>query len=202
MNTPLDALSAIVFAIVFLCWMIFAIAFILRRKPNQATTERKRARASILGIILQALSFAIIWSAPRQMFTQITSLSEPLEVALAALTVALAVGSVWITASAVRTLGKEWSLTARVVEDHRLITSGPYRFVRHPIYTGMFGLLIATGLAYSHWIAFFVAIAIFTTGTIIRVRSEEKLLRETFGHQYDLYARRVPMILPFSFRKG
>jgi protein-S-isoprenylcysteine O-methyltransferase len=82
------------------------------------------------------------------------------------------------------------------VEGHKLATTGPYRFVRHPIYTGMFGMLVATGLAISHWLALLVAIFIFLAGSVIRVRSEEKLLREAFGSDFDAYARRVSTILP------
>lgn len=76
------------------------------------------------------------------------------------------------------------------------LTRGPYGRVRHPIYTGMFGLLLATGLAISHWMALAAAIALFWTGTVIRVRREEKLLRQAFGTRFEEYARRVPAVLP------
>jgi protein-S-isoprenylcysteine O-methyltransferase Ste14 len=69
--------------------------------------------------------------------------------------------------------------------------------VRNPIYTGMFGMLLATGFAVSHWIGLLLAIIIFGIGTFIRVRSEEKLLRETFGREFDEYAQRVPAVIPF-----
>ena len=98
--------------------------------------------------------------------------------------------------AAVKTLGKEWSITARLLEGHQLATRGPYRVVRHPIYTGMFGMLLATGLTISYWFTLIFAVALFFIGTIIRVRSEEKLLREQFGVQFDAYAERVPALLP------
>ena len=94
-------------------------------------------------------------------------------------------------------MGKQWSLEARVLKGHKLITQGPYRIVRNPIYTGMLGMLIATGLAVSHWIGLVAGMIMFAIGTFIRVRSEEKLLRETFGNEWDEYARRVPAVVPF-----
>ena len=89
----------------------------------------------------------------------------------------LAAGSVWLCISAIRTLGQQWSLAARVVEGHKLVTQGPYSFVRNPIYSGMLGMLLATGLAVSHWLGLLAALVLFSLGTAIRVRSEAALLR-------------------------
>lgn len=147
-------------------------------------------------MVLLGLSYAVIWSVHRQPFTPIASLGQTAELVFAVITIAIASVSVWIVMAAVRTLGKEWSITARVVEGHKLAVHGPYRFVRHPIYTGLFGMLLATGLAISNWIALVAAVGFFFIGTVIRVRSEERLLRETFGSEFESYARRVSAILP------
>jgi len=112
------------------------------------------------------------------------------------LTILLAVTSVLFCAAAIRTLGRQWSLAARVVEGHKLVTQGPYSIVRNPIYTGMFGMLLATGLAVSHWIGLTLAVVMFAIGTFIRVHSEERLLREMFGIEFDEYARRVRAVIP------
>ena len=118
------------------------------------------------------------------------------EVALAGLTLAMAAASVWLVNAASRRLGKQWALAARLVEGHDLITEGPYRLVRNPIYTGMFGLLLATGLAMSRGTVLMAAAAVFLAGTLIRIRSEEKLLRQAFGAAFDEYARRVQALIP------
>jgi len=102
-----------------------------------------------------------------------------------------------VCGGAVRSLGKQWVLAARLLEGHKLVTEGPYNVVRNPIYTGMFGMLLATGFAVSHWLGLSIAIVIFAIGTFIRVRSEEKLLREAFGGEFDEYARKVPAVIPF-----
>jgi protein-S-isoprenylcysteine O-methyltransferase Ste14 len=60
----------------------------------------------------------------------------------------------------------------------------------------MFGLMVATGLAYSTWWALGAAILVFLLGNRIRIRAEEKLLREAFGERFDDYARRVPAFFP------
>ncbi len=75
------------------------------------------------------------------------------------------------------------------MEGHKLVTDGPYRRARNPIYAGMLGMLVATGQAVSHWLGLAAALVMFGIGTAIRVRSEEKLLRGAFGAEFDAYAR-------------
>jgi protein-S-isoprenylcysteine O-methyltransferase Ste14 len=111
-------------------------------------------------------------------------------------TLTIAVGSIWLVFSAVQALGAQWAYVARVTEGHRLITEGPYGWVRNPIYAGMLGMMLATGLAVSNWIAFPIAITVFGVGTYIRVSREEKLLHSEFGAQWEEYKRRVPAVLP------
>lgn len=195
MRITFEFLPTLVFAVVMLCWFVFASTFLLRKKPP-SPPDQKRERGSLIGVALQGISYGIVWGVRREAFTPIGSGSEPVAIAASVLAILAAVGSVWLITNAVKTLGKEWSVTARVVEGHKLATSGPYAHVRHPIYTGMLGMLVATGLAISHWAALIVALVIFFVGTIIRVRSEERLLREAFGQDFENYARRVPAIVP------
>ena len=191
-------LPTLVFVLVMLCWFAFAGIFLLRKKPP-SPPDQKRAPGSLFGVALQGLSYGIVWGVHRPMFSPFVGSSEAIEVVAGVLAVGSAVGSVWLIMKALKTLGKEWSLTARLVEGHQLATDGPYAYVRHPIYTGMLGMLVATGLAVSHWAALLAALVIFFVGTIIRVRSEEKLLRGKFGEKFEAYARRVPAILPGLF---
>jgi protein-S-isoprenylcysteine O-methyltransferase Ste14 len=179
------------------CWWIFGLTFWLRKQPPRAL-EAKRDRTSLFGLSLQAAAYFVVWSSPlrRGQFAAATYGSPAAEWGMAALTVAIAVASVWLVNSAARRLGKQWALTARLVEGHALIQDGPYAFVRNPIYTGMFGMLLATGLAAGRWIPLPIAIALFMVGTYIRIRSEERLLREAFGGEFEEYARKVPALIP------
>jgi len=192
------ALHAAVCAVVAGAWIAFEVVFVLflRRRPTQKGAEHRRDAKSRVGFALQSLSYVVVLAFMRERFTHLASLGEMSDIALALLTAALAVGSVWLVRSALGTLGAQWSLTARVLADHKLITTGVYRRVRHPIYTGMLGMLLATALAASGWSGLLAGLIVFWTGTLIRVRSEERLLRATFGAEYEDYARRVPAVLP------
>lgn len=190
-----QSIPTLVFALVMICWFVFAGVFVFRRKP-EAAPEQRRETGSIFGVVLQAAAYAIVWSIHRPAFSPVASFNRIFEIVAAVGTVAVAVVSTGIVMAAVKALGKEWSITARLVEGHQLATGGPYRLVRHPIYTGMFGMLLATGLAISYWYCLLAAIVVFFIGTIIRVRSEEKLLRQQFGREFEAYAERVPAMLP------
>ncbi|HEX3228768.1 MAG TPA: isoprenylcysteine carboxylmethyltransferase family protein [Pyrinomonadaceae bacterium] len=184
------------FVMVMLCWFTFAASFLFHKKPP-SPPDKKRDQWSFVGIALQGTGFAIVWVVRRAWFTPILSLGKLAEITVAILAMALAAGSVWLCISAIRTLGQQWSLAARVVEGHELVTQGPYSVVRNPIYTGMLGMLLATGLAVSHWLGLLISLVVFSIGTAIRVRSEAALLRETFGQEFEEYARRVPAVIPY-----
>jgi protein-S-isoprenylcysteine O-methyltransferase Ste14 len=179
-----------------LSWFAFVLTFLVHKKPP-SPPDKKRDPSSIIGIVLQGVSYGIVWTIRRVWFTPMFGSNKYLEIGLALLTMLLAIASVWFCATAIRTLGEQWSLAARVVEGHKLVTEGPYSIVRNPIYTGMFGMLLATGLAVSHWIGLATAIIFFAIGTLIRVRSEENLLREMFGPEFEEYAHEVPAVIPY-----
>lgn len=191
----LEFLPTLVLAVVMLCWFAFGAIFVLRKQPPSAP-DVKRDRSSIIGFALQALSYGMVLGARLEPFTLIISGSEPLAIIASIVAVLMAVSSVSLIMAAVKTLGREWSVTARLVEGHRLATGGPYAYVRHPIYTGMLGMLLATGIAVSDWIVIIVALVVFFIGTIIRVRSEEKLLSGAFGPEFDVYSQTVRAIIP------
>jgi protein-S-isoprenylcysteine O-methyltransferase Ste14 len=116
--------------------------------------------------------------------------------ALALLTVAFFAFTWW---ARIR-LGKLWSATITTKEDHRVIDTGPYAVVRHPIYTGIIGAIIATALAKATLLAI-VGAALVILGLWLKARIEEEFLVEELGSEpYASYRARVPMLVPFGPR--
>ncbi len=187
---------------VLVAWIIIGPAF-LRGRAKSAKENKRRDGLSRLGILIQAIAFALSWMGPWWMFAPRSPGMHP---ALALLAVGVAFSGSFLVISAVRTLGRQWSLTARITEGHELVTTGPYSLVRNPIYTGMWGLQLGTCTAFSAgWLGYkMVAITavIYYVGTMLRVKSEEKLLRAEFGDAFDEYARRVPAIIPLPGRRS
>jgi protein-S-isoprenylcysteine O-methyltransferase Ste14 len=93
-------------------------------------------------------------------------------------------------------LGRLWSGFVTLKEDHRVVDSGPYGLVRHPIYTGAMFAALMTALIRASPIAL-VGFCLFTLGFWMTARIEERFLRDQLGAgAYDDYARRVGMLVP------
>lgn len=176
-------------------WFAFAAIFFRRRRPA-SSAEKTRDPMGSVGLVLQGVGFGIAWSIRRPPTVPILETSFPVLVAIAVLDVAIAAASVALCSWSVRHLGRQWSLAARLVEDHHLVTGGPYRHVRNPIYTGMLGMLVATGLAVSRPLGLLLGLGVFVAGTLIRIPAEERLLRTAFGETWDAWARRTPALIP------
>ncbi len=179
------------------CWWLFALTFWLRPRPPRVR-EAKRDWTSLLGLLLQAAGYCCVTFPPllRGSFVPLSTPPQVVQWGRALLALVLAIGSVYLVNLAARRLGKHWALAARLLEGHTLIQEGPYRFVRNPIYTGMLGMLLATSLALGQWLPLLPAIFLFFAGTWVRVRSEERLLREAFGPEFEAYTRNVPALIP------
>jgi len=98
-----------------------------------------------------------------------------------------------------RDLGRNWSVSLEVRDQHRLITDGIYRHVRHPMYTAFFLWAVAQAFLLPNWIAGPSGLVGFGTLFLFRVFREEQMMRETFGAEYDAYSRRTKRIVPWLF---
>ena len=94
------------------------------------------------------------------------------------------------------TLGRSWSDTPRMIREQALITSGPYQFIRHPIYTAFLLILGATLLISANWLIGLAWIGMTALEVISRIGFEENLMLEYFGDQYRVYMKKTGRLLP------
>lgn len=92
-------------------------------------------------------------------------------------------------------LGRNWSGTVTIKQDHELITNGPYALVRHPIYTGLLAAFVGSALARGEWRGV-LAVLVAWAALWRKLRLEERWMVERFGEQYKTYSRRVPALVP------
>lgn len=174
----------------FAAFVALLLAAAARR--GEKSGERRAAR-SWLGVAIQAIGFLVVGYGPLHVALASDS---ALALAQAALVVALMALCVGLFLAASRAMGRNWSIVARTRNDHDLVTEGPFAWIRHPIYTGLFGYLLAMAIAFGHWGGLILGVPLYWIGTMMRVAQEERLLRAQFGNAYDGYARRVKRFVP------
>jgi protein-S-isoprenylcysteine O-methyltransferase Ste14 len=100
---------------------------------------------------------------------------------------------------AVSTLRGFFSYTVQIKEGHRVVERGPYRFVRHPAYTGSLLTILGVGFALQSWGAVLVMAVVFGLTFGYRIRVEEKTLVASLGEEYLQYSKRVKRLIPYVF---
>lgn len=109
----------------------------------------------------------------------------------------LATGSVLWLWWVFHTIGSNISETVLIKETHELVTSGPYRWIRHPLYAGALLFLFSLGLAFEDWVVFGYAIAGLLAFRLLVIPVEEEKLLEAFGEDYECYQSRTGSLLPW-----
>jgi protein-S-isoprenylcysteine O-methyltransferase Ste14 len=176
--------------------LLFAATLVVLRWRRREDAGGTRAGRSMLGIAVQGGAFVIVALGGARVTL------DPLgtrALLAAAITASLMAGAWTLFVWATTTMGRNWSLVARTRADHRLVTDGPFAWVRHPIYTALALVVIAMAVAMGHVARLPVALAVYALGTWLRVRIEERLLHTAFADDYDRYAARVKRFLPGLF---
>jgi protein-S-isoprenylcysteine O-methyltransferase Ste14 len=188
---------AVCVGVVGVVWVAGALynAFRSAHSVSHAPGERSRGRpsltagdGSLIGVAVVCVGLAIVG---RRYFDGLAV--EALWVRVVGLVVLIA--STGLTLWARFSLGTMWSMAPRVKGDRRLRTRGPYAVTRHPIYTGLLGMMLGATLlsGIGQWIVLFpVGLVLFE----VKIRMEEHLLVATFPDEYPRYRRRVPQLVP------
>ena len=175
------------------CWGVVVVVWVLGAiyYARRATRERRRQRIVPVeaGIVIVAwVAIAVLSNREgRHLFDGALAIRIPGLVLLVAATAF----TLWARLS----LSTMWSVSAIVRDDHQLRTHGPYAVTRHPIYTGLLGMLIGTMLlsGIGRWIQLtLIGVVAFGFKTIV----EERLMMSTFPEAYPRYRERVPRLVP------
>ncbi|MGH3673513.1 MAG: methyltransferase family protein [Pseudonocardiaceae bacterium] len=185
--------------IVSVCWGLFALVWLAGAAYNarRAPAVRERSADVSTWLIGLAAVLVLVRLVPAGIWRPITVEARWLVVPGVVVLVAATVFTLWARAA----LGTMWTSSAVVKEDHVLCTIGPYGITRHPIYTGLLGMLAGTALidGLGRWAAFFV-LGVLLVG--MKIRAEERLLGRALGGAYDQYRQRVPLLIPRPPRRS
>src|SRR3954454_7534604 len=179
---------------VFGLGVVWMLQFVLLRAKERGTPA-KTAPNSRWGIVVQMLSSWAIFL-PEQ-----RSPIQAVETWRFVTGIAFGLVGIWLASTGVRHLGKQWRIIAALNHDHQLVTSGPYRDVRHPIYASMLAMFIMSALFLGRLPWWPVGMAPFLAGIEIRIHEEDRLLRDRFGSRFEDWKREVPAYLPLIRRQ-
>ncbi|MGA7704033.1 MAG: isoprenylcysteine carboxylmethyltransferase family protein [Solirubrobacteraceae bacterium] len=176
----------------FLLW--FVIESVIRRRSRGDSVESEDWTYSLMGILL----IAGIAGATVVASTNVAPLPGSAEWVVAAGVILLWLG-VAFRLWAIFTLGRFFKLTVTIQEGHRVVDRGPYRWLRHPSYTGALLAGAGIGLALDDWLSIVVLLGAMAIAYLIRIPVEERALLEEFGEDYADYAARTSRLVPGLF---
>lgn len=176
------------------CWCIFVIVWLI----NAFRTKRAAERQSVPSALAHRIPVGVGWwmlvvpkwpgfmgrqAIPRTAFSQ-------------SIGAAICILGLLFTLWARQTLAGNWSSDVTFKQNHELIRTGPYRIVRHPIYTGLLVMLLGTAI-YIGQVRGGVSLLLVTIGFWIKLGQEERLLLRHFPDAYLVYRREVKALVPF-----
>ena len=161
-----------------------------RRAPGEVQRDRGTA-VLIIGSIVVAIGLAIAAVSSFEALA-IPIARWPLFVA-GLLVEWTGIGLAWW---ATRTLGRFYRPVVTIYEDHEVVTSGPYRYVRHPIYSGAMVVMVGVGLALGNWLSLALCILLPLAAYVARIRVEEGALEDALGDRYRQYEQGKARLVP------
>jgi protein-S-isoprenylcysteine O-methyltransferase Ste14 len=171
-------------------WLAWWYPYFFRAPKLQKRESITVSTPSRAGLLLETLAifFVCLFRIPGAPRTNLGI------IAAALLFGAVGVVLMW---TAIQHLGRQFRIYAGLYHDHQLVRTGPYAFVRHPIYASLLAMTVSTGLLLARWPWLLAAIALSIAGTEIRVRTEDQLLSSRFGADFSAYRKSVSAYLPF-----
>ncbi len=184
-------------AFVILCWVIFVIVWIAAaprvKKVAAAQDVNWNLRFALIAIALILLMNGV---PAISALAGVRLLPKRPEIGLLADALALIGLLVMLWARAI--IGKNWSGEVVLRKDHELAMTGPYAYVRHPIYSGLLLLMLATAMAFGVVSGFVVFVTFFAV-LLYKSRIEERFMAGHFPETYTAYMKKTKALVPFVF---
>lgn len=194
----METLRSVLDGIVGGCVLAFAAAWLLGalyfglREPGRMLRGLAKSIGARLVLAAVIIAVALATGSRGATYTKDVRFWQPelavLGAVVAVIATALLVWARWV-------LGTMWASVPLVQRGHRLVTSGPYAYVRHPIYTGLLGLAFGAMLTFGFGV-YVLVMAVVIPFVLRRVRVEDRMMSTTFGDDYTGYRATVPALFP------
>jgi protein-S-isoprenylcysteine O-methyltransferase Ste14 len=176
---------------VWLAWILYWFGSALGVRKTVRTEPLWQRMSTLVTMILAVILLGLVDSR----FALVTARFVPDTEIVRWIGMLLTIGGLGFTVWARIHLGQFWSARVGLKENHELIQSGPYAWVRHPIYSGLLMAVIGSAVVVGEYRAL-LAVALVWMGLMLKARREEKLLSQTFGEAFAHYRERTGALVP------
>lgn len=185
-------------------WVLGVVAWYVIRYPFARRAKRlrviqdQRSQIEIIGLAAALLGLAVVPGI--YVATGVPRIADyPAHAWAVGVGAILFFAAMWVFRRTHKELGKNWSITLEIREKHKLVCSGPYALVRHPMYTSF--LLMGLGQAFllSNWVVGLAGLLGFAILYFLRVDKEERMMLQHFGPDYRAYMDRTKRIIPYLY---
>ena len=176
------------------CWIVFIAYWIVSARRAKAIAERQSPLSALAHRLPLGFSYFLL-AYPRLPPPWNHALTPRTDLTLAFGT-AICASGLWFTIWARRTLAGNWSSDVTFKQGHELVRTGPYRFVRHPIYTGLLTMCLGTAVEIGQ-VRGWLALPLMAVAFGIKLKQEERLLLRHFPGEYPVYQKQAKSLIPF-----
>jgi protein-S-isoprenylcysteine O-methyltransferase Ste14 len=193
----LAVVGKIVWALGIVAWYVIRYPFERKAKPLRVVGS-SRSLSERIGLVSATAglgvvpAFYVITGAPRW------ANYPPRAWAVVIGTIVYA-AALWLFRRSHKDLGKNWSITLEIRDQHRLVANGVYALVRHPMYSAFWLMGLGQAFLLPNWIAGLAGLVGFAVLFFLRVGKEERMMIETFGEEYRAYMGRTKRIIPHVY---
>ena len=115
------------------------------------------------------------------------------------LSITLTISGLALRLLSIVTLGRYFTVNVAIHPDQHVITTGPYRFIRHPSYTGLLVAFLGLGMYFANWLSLLFLLVPITVATLYRIKKEEEILLKVLGPPYQAYCKETKRLIPWLF---
>ena len=174
-------------------WIFAEVYLVLRdnsRGKGKTTIDRRTRNYNFISLIIAISCAALVsWIPLFQFNRRGTSVVFWIGIIIIVLGLFLRYWSINI-------LGKYFRTTVEVEESQKIVQKGPYKFIRHPSYSGIILFCIGYGLAVQNWLSLIIAISLPTIALLYRIKIEEEALVKGIGTDYEAYQKKTKKLIP------
>lgn len=181
--------------IIVACWTLFLVVWLVAARWTKSSVYRETRIQRLRYSVLLVFAYLLLIEGARLPFPFNLRVIPP-TAPIAWVGVALCVAGLGFAFWARFTIGRNWSGVISLKKEHELIQNGPYRLVRHPIYTGLLAMLSGTVLVLGR-VAGIISLSLAFLSFWIKLGEEEQLMLKQFSEGYRAYQRRVKRLIPF-----